>query len=143
MKNESNKRNRRILVIDDNASIHADFRKILARNDVEGDDLVKADTELFGQPVVAPQEGPDLELVSVFQGQDGLAAVREAVQSGRPFAMAFVDVRMPPGWDGIETTARLWDEDEASRRANWSLGGAGRERGRCGSGRERQAARLW
>src|SRR5690606_27038348 len=30
---------------------------------------------------------------------------------GRPFSMAFVDMRMPPGWDGIETIARIWSVD--------------------------------
>jgi len=40
-----------------------------------------------------------------------LAAVREAVRAARPFAVAFVDVRMPPGWDGVETTCRLWEAD--------------------------------
>ena len=25
--------------------------------------------------------------------------------------MAFIDVRMPPGWDGIETTGRIWEVD--------------------------------
>jgi len=111
MNNESNKPNRRILVIDDNASIHADIRKILAPDNGEGDDLEKADAELFGETIAAPQNDLNFELVSAFQGQDGLAAVREAAESGRPFAMAFVDMRMPPGWDGIETATRLWEVD--------------------------------
>src|SRR4029077_15261082 len=34
--------------------------------------------------------------------------VRRAIDEGRPYAMAFVDVRMPPGWDGIETIAQIW-----------------------------------
>ena len=42
------------------------------------------------------------------QGQEGLELVEKSVESGRPYAMTFVDVRMPPGWDGIETTAKLW-----------------------------------
>jgi len=111
MKSVSIEKNRRILVVDDNASIHDDFWKILARDNTEEDDLARANAELFGQPVAVPGKGPGFEVVAAFQGQDGLAAVREAAQSGRPFAMAFVDVRMPPGWDGIETTARLWEAD--------------------------------
>jgi signal transduction histidine kinase len=33
------------------------------------------------------------------------------VKEGRPYAVAFVDIRMPPGLDGVETAARLWEED--------------------------------
>ena len=50
------------------------------------------------------------ELDSAFQGQEGLALIRQALAENRPYAMAFVDVRMPPGWDGVETIARIWEE---------------------------------
>jgi len=50
-------------------------------------------------------------VASAFQGADGLEAVRRAKAENQPFAVAFVDVRMPPGWDGIETSARLWQVD--------------------------------
>ena len=39
----------------------------------------------------------------------GLAMVEQAREEGRPYAMAFIDVRMPPGWDGIETICRIWE----------------------------------
>ena len=42
---------------------------------------------------------------------EGLERVRQALAEGRPYAMAFMDVRMPPGWDGIETTAKIWEID--------------------------------
>ena len=45
------------------------------------------------------------------QGEEGLKMVQQAIEEGRPYAMAFVDVRMPPGWDGIETIARIWEAD--------------------------------
>jgi len=45
---------------------------------------------------------------SAYQGQEGLEMVKKAQAEGRPYAMAFVDVRMPPGWDGVETTIQLW-----------------------------------
>ena len=35
--------------------------------------------------------------------------VCRAVEEGRPYMMAFVDVRMPPGWDGVETTGKIWE----------------------------------
>jgi DNA-binding LytR/AlgR family response regulator len=49
-------------------------------------------------------------LDSAFQGEQGLALIRRSLERQRPYALAFVDVRMPPGWDGIETIARIWED---------------------------------
>ena len=51
------------------------------------------------------------EVDSAYQGQEGVLLVKKALEAGRPYAMAFVDVRMPPGWDGVETTRKLWEID--------------------------------
>jgi CheY-like chemotaxis protein len=100
--------NRRILVIDDNRAIHEDFNKILGPGPVPDANLSALEDELFGEitPVTA-KEG--FEISSAYQGQEGFEKVRAAMAEGRPFAMAFVDVRMPPGWDGIETISRIWE----------------------------------
>ena len=37
--------------------------------------------------------------------------VSQAVQAEAPYAMAFVDVRMPPGWDGVQTIKKMWEVD--------------------------------
>jgi PAS domain S-box-containing protein len=98
----------RILVIDDTPAIHQDFLKILA----EGDEptLDKMEGALFGcRP--APCRGAKFVLDSAYQGREGAALVRRALEAGQPYALAFVDVRMPPGWDGIDTIARLWEAD--------------------------------
>ena len=64
--------------------------------------------ELFGEsPEKSTYAG--FELDSAYQGQEGLEMVKQALAVGRPYGVAFIDVRMPPGWDGIETTARLWE----------------------------------
>jgi PAS domain S-box-containing protein len=100
-------RNRRILVIDDNSAIHEDFRKILAASE-PSDDLESISQSLFGEEAPRDsQQGFDVE--SAFQGHEGLERVKGALASARPYAMAFVDVRMPPGWDGVETTLKLWE----------------------------------
>src|SRR5258707_845134 len=100
-------RNRRVLVVDDNPAIHEDFRKILAVSE-PSDELESFSQALFGEePTRTCQQGFDVE--SAFQGQEGLERVKGAVASARPYAMAFVDVRMPPGWDGVETTIKLWE----------------------------------
>jgi len=103
--------NRRILIIDDNPAIHADFRKILGPRSEEDPGLAQMTEDLFGS-TSAPQEGAEFELVSAYQGQEGLAAAQAAMEAGRPFAIAFVDMRMPTGWDGMETAARLLEADK-------------------------------
>jgi two-component system, cell cycle sensor histidine kinase and response regulator CckA len=102
-----NEANHRILVIDDNASIHADFRKILGGGPAASSSLDEAEALLFGEKPAVRQQA-SFEIDCAFQGQEGLKMVREAVAQGRPYAMAFVDVRMPPGWDGIETISHIW-----------------------------------
>lgn len=102
------RQNRRILLIDDLPSIHQDFRKILSRT-ASASELDDVEAALFGTAAAA--SGADFELDSAYQGQEGVAKVSESLQHGRPYAMAFVDMRMPPGWDGVETVKRLWQED--------------------------------
>ncbi len=102
--------NRRILVIDDNPSIHEDFRKILSPADAKLTEGLDADeAALFGETAVAPKSW-SFQIDSAFQGQEGLEKVRVATAEGLPYAVAFVDVRMPPGWDGIETISRIWKD---------------------------------
>ena len=102
-------RNLRILVVDDNRSIHADFQKILAEERTH--DKTRAIEEALFGPSASAAEGIRFELTSAYQGKEGFELVQRAVAEGRPYAMAFMDVRMPPGWDGIETTARIWEID--------------------------------
>jgi diguanylate cyclase len=104
--------NRRILVIDDNPAIHHDFRKVLSAHAEHGAQaaLGALEAEIFGEPAPV-SDRPNFEIDSAFQGQEGVAMVRQAVLDGRPYSMAFVDMRMPPGWDGLETIERLWATD--------------------------------
>jgi two-component system cell cycle sensor histidine kinase/response regulator CckA len=103
-------KNRRVLVIDDNRSIHDDFRKILSPATATAAAMEAAEMAVFGQPVDAVQQ-TQFEVDSAYQGQEGVLLVKRAIEAGRPYAMAFVDVRMPPGWDGVETTRKLWELD--------------------------------
>lgn len=101
--------NRRVLVIDDNRSIHDDFRKIL-QPDGETQSLEEARASLFGgEPLLNALVRFELDYAD--QGHAALALVQMAHQEGRPYDMAFVDMRMPPGWDGLETIERLWAAD--------------------------------
>jgi PAS domain S-box-containing protein len=106
---EKHQRNRRILIIDDNERIHGDFKTILKSTDTERANLNAARAAIFGSESNS-SERINFEIDSALQGQEGLEKVRQALQEGHPYAMAFVDVRMPPGWDGIETIKRIWQE---------------------------------
>jgi len=105
-----NNYHRRILVIDDNQSIHQDFRKIFSLESHSETTLTRIETVLFGGPS-ADTNRLAFHVDSAFQGREGLEKVEQALRENRPYAVAFVDVRMPPGWDGIETVIRLWEAD--------------------------------
>ena len=109
MNNLLAQRNRRILIIDDNRAIHDDFRKIFSSTESHSS-LDSTETFLFGSVLNKKEESPFL-VDSAYQGQEGVVAVKKALEEGRPYAMAFVDIRMPPGWDGVETTQKLWEVD--------------------------------
>jgi signal transduction histidine kinase len=100
--------NTRILVIDDNCSIHEDFRKVFGGLYHEGSAEIEA--AFFGDklPEIVP---PDFHVDYALQGADGVEVFHAAHASGAPHAVAFLDVRMPPGMDGIETAQRLWEID--------------------------------
>jgi two-component system cell cycle sensor histidine kinase/response regulator CckA len=102
-------RNLRILVIDDNPAVHEDFRKILCPPSSKGVEMRATEKALFGEVDDAPSS-PEFCVDSALQGEDGLARAVEAQRKGQPYAVAFIDVRMPPGWDGIETTVRIWEK---------------------------------
>jgi two-component system NtrC family sensor kinase len=109
MKYDENNPNRRILVVDDSTTIQHDFRSILAPAPADND-LAQTETELFGE-ADASSVGITYELDSAQQGDEGVDKVFSALQEERPYAMAFVDVRMPPGIDGIETTEKMFQID--------------------------------
>jgi diguanylate cyclase (GGDEF)-like protein len=98
----------RILVIDDNPTIHEDYRKILAGH--EDGRMSAAEAALFREQ--QPSIGrPTFDLDSAMQGREGVERARVALAEGRPYSVAFVDMRMPPGWDGLETIEHLWAID--------------------------------
>ncbi len=102
--------NRRILIVDDDPSIHADFRKILGPQKPGGRKSGSSPAVSLDGAAKAGQR-IEFDVTAVAQGAEGASAVREAVGAGKPYAMAFVDMKMPRGWDGIETILRIWEAD--------------------------------
>jgi len=100
-------RSLRVLVIDDNPAIHEDFKKILQPSAPSTNTLDRMEQELFG---ATSERGPGVQfrVDSAYQGEEGLARVERGLAEDDPYALAFVDVRMPPGWDGVVTLENLW-----------------------------------
>lgn len=106
----------RILLVDDDPSIHEAYAKILGPGQGssirEPDAVSSARAAFLGagsaqpQPERATEARLACELVHARQGEEACNLAAET-----PFDLAFVDVRMPPGIDGVETVARLWQLD--------------------------------
>ncbi|MEE9404393.1 MAG: EAL domain-containing protein [Algisphaera sp.] len=106
----------RLLIVDDQASVHHAFREVFAartRNlDLEADEAI-----LFGdnassasQNTSCPQD-PAPRLDFAFQGEEAIDWVNTLADTGTRYDLAFVDMRMPPGINGEETIRRLWETD--------------------------------
>ncbi len=107
--------NRKILIVDDNAAIHEDFTKILPSQPEELDSFDDLEQGLFGdlaeKGFSSPSPDPAYyELTHAYQGEEAFKLVEKSEEEGEPFALIFMDVRMPPGWDGIETIKRIWEK---------------------------------
>ena len=101
---------RRILVVDDNRAIHDDFRKILTSQAPTTSAVDESEAALFGEPVQT-RGHPRFDVDFASQGMEGAEMVARACAQHDPYALAFVDMRMPPGWDGMETTQQIWERD--------------------------------
>ena len=105
-------RNNRILIVDDQPELHDDFVEMLAPSAPPraSDDLAAAFQAADGSLDPAPAAGPlppPFELSHAYSGEDACTQVEEAWREGRPFALAFVDLRMPPEMDGVEAIRRI------------------------------------
>jgi signal transduction histidine kinase len=104
---------RRILLIDDMIDIHNDFRKIF-NTPTDNPDFEKAKSILFEKNVALSENKTTTlpyQLDSAYQGEEGVELVKKACESKQPYALAFVDIRMSPGWDGVETIKHIWEVD--------------------------------
>jgi len=99
----------RILVVDDDSSIHEAFTKILASDHNSQESLNAARAAFTGISDKQSKCSSDkCELLHAHQGEEAIEAVKQAVAAGTPIDLAFVDVRMPPGMNGVETVRHIW-----------------------------------
>jgi len=103
--------NLRILVIDDNPEIHKDFIKILTRDSSTTSYLEDIEKKIFGSSDSHSAKLPQFHITVASQGKEGVDYVAQSVSDGNHYALAFVDIRMPPGWNGIETIKQIWALD--------------------------------
>ena len=102
----------KILIIDDNQAVHEDYRKVLESR--QGDELLnEMESMLFGGDSSNKPKTPNFnfQIDSAFQGEEGLELVKKSVADNSPYAVAFIDMRMPPGWNGIKTAKEIWKID--------------------------------
>nr|WP_320014875.1 ATP-binding protein [uncultured Desulfobacter sp.] len=100
----------RILVVDDNRNIFKDFQAILEAN--ESDSVLEdLRSEIFGKSEDVASKVAEYDLDYANQGEMAVQMVAQAVLDENPYRMAFVDMRMPPGWDGLKTIQHIWKED--------------------------------
>ncbi|MBT7308895.1 MAG: response regulator, partial [Gammaproteobacteria bacterium] len=103
----------RILAIDDEASVHETYQAILGSNNQDFDDGLM---ELVGLTEVEEvDESPSFILDSAYSGEEGLQCVIKSERQGAPYAVVFLDMRMPPGWDGLKTAEKIREIDPAIR----------------------------
>jgi CheY-like chemotaxis protein len=93
----------RILIADDEPRILDEYLHVLANSrepDLHQRALIDLETELFGGNDV---EGDRVsyELCCCRQADEAIISVEKSIRDARPFAIAFLDVRMPPGPDGV------------------------------------------
>ena len=103
-----------IMIIDDNPAIHNDFIKVLTTSNAV-DELKNFEKQIFSEDAIDTPEFeyslPKFIFATASQGSEGVEKIERALKNGVRYALAFVDVQMPPGWDGIETIERMWKID--------------------------------
>lgn len=108
-----------IMIVDDNPAIHQDFIKVLTFENKESsvdamDEILFSDSAELSKlhPDTTSQNLPTFSFDTATQGNEAVKKVQSAINQGKRYALAFIDMRMPPGWDGIETIKRMWAIDK-------------------------------
>lgn len=103
----------KILIVDDNESIHEDFKKILSAEINQDSELTDLEHELFDEDYLTKNNQDNLlnfNLDHAYQGEQAYQMVCDASQNDVPYSLIFMDVRMPPGWNGIKTISKIWSK---------------------------------
>ena len=98
----------RILIVDDEAAMHDSYRRSFASSRADGGEALDAmAADLWDDAPETAADAVEYAFTHMTQGLDAVAAVEAAIAAGSPYAVAFIDIRMPPGIDGRETAKRI------------------------------------
>lgn len=102
----------RVLIADDDEYVLECYREAFteAESTREMRALDALSAELFQHDETADEE-PKFRLTACNQGADAIALATEAADDGDPFDVVILDVRMPPGIDGVETGSKIRELD--------------------------------
>ncbi len=104
----------RVLVADDEPLVQRLYQTVLSRNpngfSAEIEQLINSSG--LGTSISENRNTPLFDVTIVDQGEKAVTAAKEAFEEGNPFTVAFLDIRMPPGIDGVETARQLLEIDE-------------------------------
>ena len=111
--------NTRVLIIDDEESIRDSIESILIPyRPKKSEKLLNAASILFDDeeestPAILPSNSsiPLFQVDKAINGMDGVAQIKKALEENNPYAVIFLDMRMP-GWDGLETALHIREVDE-------------------------------
>ncbi len=102
----------KVLVADDDEAVLECYRE--AFGDEDSTDHMKVldalEAELFN-PGTDIEDHPKFDIVACSQGDDAIKAAVAAQESGEPFDVVILDVRMPPGIDGVEAGCEIRKND--------------------------------
>lgn len=103
----------RILVVDDDAMLIGEYLRCLGEGfepDCATTTLGDLEKVLFGEDT-DDKGAAVFEVQSRNQGEAAIAAVTEAVKEDSPYSIVFLDIKMPPGIDGVEAAKRIREID--------------------------------
>ncbi len=104
--------NKRILVIDDDHEIWKAYKMVLEPEIAQLGSVKEQMDLLLGNGEEKTQHAASYEVSYADQGRDGFVQIENSLTEQTPFAVAFIDVRMPPGWDGMKTASRIRQLDK-------------------------------
>ncbi len=105
--------NNRVLIVDDNKDIHNAYRMILNPEQNDSNNISDLASDLFDSENLNGKSSK-MALSSLYEvsyalsGEDAIELVQQSVVEQKPFAVLYMDVRMPPGIDGIQALKQIW-----------------------------------
>jgi len=99
--------NRRILLVDDEPKILEELEKVLAPDNQGNAELNELENRLFNKSGTNRRKVTSYSVCCCHQGDEAIEQIRGSVEKDEPFAVAFIDIRMPPGPDGVTTAEQI------------------------------------